>query len=155
MDFSEKLRDLLSRKGVTWKQVSEELAIGKNQLKYWQDKNTLPDGKTLLKLSEYLNVSTDYLLGKTTFNPGDVVEVNLNLKKDLGHGETRFIHSMEHHNIARNMLNSIVVDPQEQMLLDIFRNTSEEGKLRMIQSIMNIHDEIEKKSALSNTAHNE
>lgn len=63
MVFTEKLKMLLSEKGLTWKEVSETLSIGKNQFTYWQEKNNLPDGKTLKKIAEYFNVSADYLLG--------------------------------------------------------------------------------------------
>lgn len=63
MTFTEKLKKLLSEKGITWKELSETLSIGKNQLAYWQEKNSLPDGKTLKKIAEYFHVSADYLLG--------------------------------------------------------------------------------------------
>lgn len=63
MTFSQRLEELLKRKKVTWKEVSVELGIGKNQQKYWSDKDIAPDGKTLVKLAEYFGVSSDYLLG--------------------------------------------------------------------------------------------
>ena len=63
MTFSQRLEELLKQKKVTWKEVSIELGIGKNQQKYWSDKDIAPDGKTLIKLAEYFGVSSDYLLG--------------------------------------------------------------------------------------------
>ena len=63
MVFTEKLKMLLSEKGITWKELSETLSIGKNQFACWQEKNSLPDGKTLKKIAEYFQVSADYLLG--------------------------------------------------------------------------------------------
>ena len=38
----------------------------KNQQKYWEDKDSAPDGKTLAKLCEYFGVTSDYLLGIDT-----------------------------------------------------------------------------------------
>lgn len=63
MIFSQRLKGLLKEKNLTWKEVSAELEIGKNQQKYWEDKDSAPDGKTLTKLCEYFGVSSDYLLG--------------------------------------------------------------------------------------------
>lgn len=68
MNFNARLKDLLAEKGVTWKQVSQELSIGKNQPKYWEVNDILPDGKTLIKLSRFFGVSVDYLLGTESKN---------------------------------------------------------------------------------------
>ena len=63
MIINDRLKALMTERGVTWKQISEELKIGKNQPKYWEEKDTLPDGKTLIKLSQFFGVTVDYLLG--------------------------------------------------------------------------------------------
>lgn len=107
-----RIKALMSEKVVTWKQVSEELKIGKNQLKYWKENETLPDGKTLIKLSRYFNVSVDYLLGNEERN------ATASLDSDL--------------------------TEQEKTLLAVYRASSEEVKLRIIQAVMNIKDESEK-----------
>ena len=112
MIFNERLKTLLAERDVSWKQVSQELSIGKNQPKYWADNDTLPDGKTLVKLSHFFGVSVDYLLGNEersaiTGLDGDLTE-------------------------------------QEKTLLAVYRASSEEVKLRIIQAVMNIKDESEK-----------
>lgn len=107
-----RIKALMSEKVVTWKQVSEELKIGKNQLKYWKENETLPDGKTLIKLSRYFNVSVDYLLGNEERN------ATASLDSDL--------------------------TEQEKTLLAVYRASSEEVKLRIIQAVMNAKDESEK-----------
>ena len=63
MDFTARLKPLLQTKGVSWKQLSDELKIGRNQALYWQKNGTLPDGKTLIKLADFFDVSVDYLVG--------------------------------------------------------------------------------------------
>ena len=63
MTFLEKLTMLMAEKKVSRKTLSTELQIGKNQIKYWEDKGTLPDGSTLIKIARYFDVSVDYLLG--------------------------------------------------------------------------------------------
>lgn len=76
--FSARLKELIKTKGTTWKQVSAELSIGKNQQKYWADKDVIPDGKTLVKLARYFNVSIDYLCGITPTAEAE----NANLEPD-------------------------------------------------------------------------
>lgn len=109
-----RIKALMSEKVVTWKQVSEELKIGKNQLKYWEENETLPDGKTLIKLSRYFSVSVDYLLGMENEERNATVGLDSDLTE------------------------------QEKTLLAVYRTSSEEGKLRIIQAVMNIRDESEK-----------
>lgn len=108
MNINNTLVALMQEKCIKWKELSEILKIGKNQFRYWEEKDTLPDGKTLIKLSQFFGVSTDYLLG-----------------------------------LSDN--NSPVISEQEKTLLAMFRGTSEEGRFRIIQAVMNIRDEVEKK----------
>lgn len=68
--FIERLKLLLSNRNLTWKDVSLKLGIGKNQMKYWIDHESLPDGNTIIKLAQYFNVSADYLLGITGIAEG-------------------------------------------------------------------------------------
>lgn len=63
MLFSDRLKELLEERQTNWAEVSRITGIGKNQLKYWEDHNSLPDGKTLVRLAEYFKVTSDYLLG--------------------------------------------------------------------------------------------
>lgn len=65
MTFIERLNTLMKQKNISKAFLTKELHIGKNQIKYWEDNNTIPDGTTLLKISDYFDVSVDYLLGKT------------------------------------------------------------------------------------------
>lgn len=61
--FIDRLKALIAERKTTWKDISDTLGIGKNQLKYWTDHDSTPDGMTLTKLAKYFEVSTDYLLG--------------------------------------------------------------------------------------------
>lgn len=63
MSFSSRLSRLMEQNNTTWKDISTSLKIGKNQRKLWEDKNTSPDGETLIKLCKWFDVSADYLLG--------------------------------------------------------------------------------------------
>ncbi len=45
-------------------QIVKELSIASGIITKWK-KGTIPNGETLIKLSEYFNCSVDYLLGRT------------------------------------------------------------------------------------------
>lgn len=61
--FIDRLKSLMSQHNTSWSEISKTLGIGKNQLKYWADHNSFPDGNTIIKLSNFFKVSSDYLLG--------------------------------------------------------------------------------------------
>ena len=65
MTFIERLNDLIKERGITRKELSEHLQIGINQIKYWENKNTVPNKVTQKVIADYFNVSVNYLLGQT------------------------------------------------------------------------------------------
>lgn len=66
MVFMERLEALLKERRLTWKEVSAQCHIGRNQKRYWQDNEIIPGTETLLKLADFFGVSTDYLRGTDT-----------------------------------------------------------------------------------------
>lgn len=75
MTFYEILSKLMDNKNVTKKQLSEILPIGKNQFKYWETKGNIPNGETLIALSDYFDCSVDYLLGREETKKNAVLSV--------------------------------------------------------------------------------
>ena len=65
MSFIERLEIILSEKKISKSQLLSNLNLGKNQFTYWKNKNTIPNGFTVQAIADYLNVSVDYLLGKS------------------------------------------------------------------------------------------
>lgn len=63
--FKEILQDLLSEKGINQKQLSISASIPPTTISGWLNADRLPDYNALIKLSNFFNVSTDYLLGRT------------------------------------------------------------------------------------------
>ena len=64
MSFIQRVSELLIQNKISRAKMLSDLQLGKNQFSYWENKNSVPNGATLAKISEYFNVSTDYLLGK-------------------------------------------------------------------------------------------
>lgn len=143
MDFVARLEGLIRAKGLNWMVVSRELKIGKNQMRYWEAQNCLPNGETLKKLADYFDVSIDYLVNgedpSTVFSTDDpVVYASFGTKDgNKTYGE-----------VMREAASKIRVSrpsaPLEQQLLDVFRSVSTLSQLRIIQTIMNIKDEDDK-----------
>ena len=70
MKFSNRLENLLEERNLTQRKLSTELHIAPSTLNGYLRKNREPDFETLIKISKYFNVSTDYILGVTNIrNP--------------------------------------------------------------------------------------
>lgn len=62
MDFLERLKMLCDEKGVSQRKLEQDLRLSNGSTSKW--KNSSPSGDVLRKISEYFNVSIDYLMGK-------------------------------------------------------------------------------------------
>ena len=56
--------------------VAKELGLSSATVTKWKN-GTLPQSETLLKIADYFNVTTDYLLGKTPERSGDSSVIDL------------------------------------------------------------------------------
>ncbi|GIN60488.1 transcriptional regulator [Robertmurraya siralis] len=63
MTAFDRLKKLCDEQGISVNTLEERLEIGKNSLYSWK-KNT-PKGTNLIKVADFFDVSTDYLLGRT------------------------------------------------------------------------------------------
>lgn len=66
MDFCDKLRMLIEERNLTQKQVANDLNIAPSTMGGYVQGSSEPDFATLKSLSEYFNVSSDYLLSIQT-----------------------------------------------------------------------------------------
>lgn len=65
MKFGDRLENLLEERNLSQKQFSTELHIATSTLNGYLRRNREPDFHTLIKIANYFQVSTDYLLGVT------------------------------------------------------------------------------------------
>ena len=66
LTFATNLRQLLSeeeKKGITISSIAEEIGVNRQSLAQYRDGNNVPDVEILRRISEYFNVSADYLIG--------------------------------------------------------------------------------------------
>ncbi|EJP6473818.1 helix-turn-helix transcriptional regulator [Clostridium botulinum] len=77
--FKERLKELREYKGLTQSQLSEKLKIGRASVSNYELGARTPDIDVLVKISEYFNVTTDYLTGRSDFK---------NIEEELQHKNT-------------------------------------------------------------------
>lgn len=62
--FYDQLLLVCSKKNIKITNVVSELSLSSGNLSKWKN-GTVPSGDILLKLADYLDISVDYLLGRT------------------------------------------------------------------------------------------
>ncbi|OOM81752.1 HTH-type transcriptional regulator ImmR [Clostridium puniceum] len=65
MNLGERLKKLRLEKGVSQTDLAKQFNIARSTLSQYESNQRTPSDEIKIKLSEYFNVSTDYLLGKT------------------------------------------------------------------------------------------
>lgn len=63
--FPSRLRELRKAKGLTQTELGEKVGVKQNTFTNWENGKREPSFEKLFLLAEYLDTSTDYLLGKT------------------------------------------------------------------------------------------
>ncbi len=62
-NFNENLKNARERKGMSQKDVAEEIGVAKSTYSLYESGNREPNVKTIKKIADALNVSADDLLG--------------------------------------------------------------------------------------------
>ena len=63
------LREIRKKKGYTQLKVAMDLSISREALSYYENGKRIPDLQMLLLLSQYFDVSVDYLITGKNFTP--------------------------------------------------------------------------------------
>ena len=63
--FPDRLKELRTTKGVTQKAMATYLDMAERSYRRYETGDLEPNHKTTIKLADYFNVSTDYLLGRS------------------------------------------------------------------------------------------
>ena len=64
-NLSDRLKELRKEKKITQSDLGKILGVVKTTISMYENSNSTPNDEIKLKISEYFNVSLDYLLGKT------------------------------------------------------------------------------------------
>lgn len=63
--LNENIKLLRTQKGLNQVELAKALCVTKQCVSNWENDNVLPSIEMLIKIAEYFDVSTDYLLGRT------------------------------------------------------------------------------------------
>ena len=79
MDFKnfkmENLKQIREKKNITQTKLSVELEVSQELISHYETGKSKPNIETLIRLADYFNCSTDYLLGRTN-NPSTVKDLD-------------------------------------------------------------------------------
>ena len=66
--FAKRLKVLRAEKGITQADIAQYLEVSQQTVGSWENEKSTPKFDMLLKIADYFNVSTDYLLGREGHN---------------------------------------------------------------------------------------
>lgn len=64
--FATRLRELRSEKGLTQGELAKQFSLKASTIGMYENGRRMPEIKTLLTMADFFNVTTDYLLGRTS-----------------------------------------------------------------------------------------
>ncbi len=71
MDISEKIYKLRKQSGLSQEQLAEQLNVSRQAVSKWESGTSLPESEKLVAISNFFNVSLDYLLKDSDIAPGE------------------------------------------------------------------------------------
>lgn len=72
--FGSRLKKLRIKKELTGQELGKLLNVTKMSISRWESDQRFPDKDTLVKIANFFDVSTDYLLGRTENKQGLIVK---------------------------------------------------------------------------------
>lgn len=123
---------IIEAKGVTPYRIAKDTGLTTVLFTDWKKGKSKPKYDKLKIIADYLGVSVEYLQGIET-KQQEILDI-IDSQYD------------------KPVLTEQSLSEQEKSLIDVFRQTTEEGRLLMIQSVLNIRDAVEKKTTGENTA---
>ncbi|MBR2389002.1 MAG: helix-turn-helix domain-containing protein [Clostridia bacterium] len=63
MNFSERLKNLRKQNKITQEKLAAIIGVERSSIGKYESSTTIPSNETLIKIAQFFNVSTDYLLG--------------------------------------------------------------------------------------------
>lgn len=62
-DLKDRIRQLREEKGLTQKELANEISVSQTAINYWENGKREPDFKTVKKIAEFFDTSPSYLMG--------------------------------------------------------------------------------------------
>lgn len=112
--IAELIRMQTTLQKISIRQMLKEIGLGVNSLSH-MDNGSMPKADNLGKVADYLNVSTDYLLGRTE-NPHTVTQINTG---DVGDNSSVNINNRNEDEELLSMIKSLNLIQRSKVVLFI------------------------------------
>lgn len=76
-----RISNLRKQANLSQNDLGKIIGVAQNTLSQWEKGLRAPDFDSVIKISEYFNVSTDYLLGKEEDMPDELIVLNRIVRK--------------------------------------------------------------------------
>lgn len=114
MNFSDKVRKLRIQNNLSQEELSEKLNVSRQTISKWEAGNTFPEIEKLISMSDFFQVSIDYLLIDNI--------MNVNFSEDLDRMVIQFLgSSYEMADISRQLVDIIedgIIDDKEKIQME-------------------------------------
>ena len=103
--FKTRIKELREKEGLSMQQLAEKIGVNKSRVGMWENMGSVPRMDALKKISEFFDVSIDYLLGNdnTSFLEKENKKLN-SLQRNLGKLNEKELEK------AENMLKAVFED---------------------------------------------
>lgn len=118
-------------KGIKPNPLAKELNIASGSMTSWKN-GKIPNGETLLKLADYLNVSIDYLLGRTN-------DQNGYSNKIVNDGNTTINDNGIQANVVNNQTQQTQFDSTTIQVAEVFQNLNFMDKAKVISLLAELN----------------
>ncbi len=136
MNFAEKLLNLRTQYGYSQEALAEKLNVSRQAISKWELGTTLPETDKVIAISDFFEVSTDYLLKDN---------IQLNNNESLDRVVLKFLGSAQDmDDISRELVDIMkdgIIDDNEKIRMDAIIDT--------LDAIAAIIDEIKQKMNMS------
>ncbi|MBP3972713.1 helix-turn-helix transcriptional regulator [Bacillus sp. WL1] len=95
--FGNRIRDLRKQKGITQKELAQSLKLSESTIGMYERNERQPDYNTLIRIADYFNVSTDFLLGRDS----NVKDDRNNIELDQWLNDIKFAPSQKREELKR------------------------------------------------------
>lgn len=142
-DIADKIKTIAKSKNISMKKLLEDVGLGFNTMSNM--KTSMPKVDNLAKIADYLNVSVDYLLGRTNtqattysvnnINDGSVVQ---------GNGSVFGNSSISVGSTFENDPNNISLSKEEIGILDLYRSLDIRDRAKFMNFVFEMEDKATK-----------
>lgn len=142
-DIADKIKTIAKSKNISMKKLLEDVGLGFNTMSNM--KTSMPKVDNLAKIADYLNVSVDYLLGRTNtqattysvnnINDGSVVQ---------GNGSVFGNASISVGSTFENDPNNISLSKEEIGILDLYRSLDIRDRAKFMNFVFEMEDKATK-----------